>query len=351
MDDFEAGSGNWDITNDGGTCVWEVWDISTNGYTMPAEAILNVLAADADVCGLGTTLLSTATMNFGVNATDWLQVWIEFDNDLRILDGKDEFYLECSVDGGAGWTEVASWIGVGNRNTHEVWDISGMAATQSDVRIRLRSVQPGWDWWWAIDNFAIYFDMFIPVELTSFAAIVNENDAVLSWSTATETNNMGFEVQRSSNGSDYSRIAFVEGHGTVSEAQNYSFTDQNLEVGTYTYRLKQIDFDGTSEFSNAVEVEILAPDVYALEQNYPNPFNPSTKIKFSLAADSKVTLTVFDILGQEVANLISGNLPAGSHEIIFNASNINSGVYFYRIDATGVDGSNFSSIKKMILMK
>ena len=101
----------------------------------------------------------------------------------------------------------------------------------------------------------------------------------------------------------------------------------------------------------AVEYEEFLPAEFVLEQNYPNPFNPSTKIKFSLAADSKVTLTVFGILGQEVANLISGNLTAGSHEIIFIASNINSGVYFYRIDATGVDGTNFSSIKKMILMK
>ncbi|MCH7772761.1 MAG: ASPIC/UnbV domain-containing protein [Bacteroidetes bacterium] len=101
----------------------------------------------------------------------------------------------------------------------------------------------------------------------------------------------------------------------------------------------------------AVEYEEFLPAEFVLEQNYPNPFNPSTKIKFSLAADSKVTLKVFGILGQEVANLISGNLTAGSHEIIFIASNINSGVYFYRIDATGVDGSNFSSIKKMILMK
>ncbi len=162
---------------------------------------------------------------------------------------------------------------------------------------------------------------------------------------------MGFEVQRSSSGTDFSRIAFVEGHGTVTEVQNYSFTDKNLEVETYTYRLKQIDFDGTSEFSNAVEVEVLVPDVYALEQNYPNPFNPGTKIKFSLATDSKVTLTVFDVLGQEVASLINGNLSAGSHEFNFNASNLNSGVYFYRIDAAGVEGTNFSSVKKMILTK
>jgi hypothetical protein len=193
-------------------------------------------------------------------------------------------------------------------------------------------------------------DEIIPVELTSFAASVNENDVVLNWSTATETNNMGFEVQRS-NGSDYTVLAFVDGNGTTTEAQNYTFTDGNLNVGTYTYRLKQIDFDGTSEFSNVIEVKVLAPDVYALEQNYPNPFNPSTMIKFGLAVDSKVSLTVFDVLGQEVVNLVNGNLAAGSHEFDFNASNLNSGVFFYRIDAAGIDGTNFSSVKKMLLTK
>jgi hypothetical protein len=191
----------------------------------------------------------------------------------------------------------------------------------------------------------------IPVELTSFAATVNDNNVVLDWSTATETNNLGFEVQRSSNGNEFVTAGFVDGNGTVTEIQNYTFTDKNLEVGNYSYRLKQNDYDGTFEYSNVVEVEVFAPDVFTLEQNYPNPFNPSTMIKFSLATDSKVSLTVFDVLGQEVANLTSGNLAAGSHEINFNASNINSGVYFYRIDATGVEGTNFTSVKKMILTK
>jgi hypothetical protein len=191
----------------------------------------------------------------------------------------------------------------------------------------------------------------VPVEFIKFVAAVHEGDIILEWSTATETNNMGFEVQRSLNGNKFVTAGFVDGNGTVTEIQNYTFTDKNLEVGNYSYRLKQNDYDGTFEYSNVVEVDVIAPDVFSLEQNYPNPFNPSTMIKFSLAADSKVSLTVFDVLGQEVANIISGNLAAGSHEINFNASNINSGVYFYRIDATGIDGTNFTSVKKMILTK
>ena len=262
MDDFEAGAGNWVITNDGGTCVWEVWDISTNAYTMPPEAMLNVLAADADVCDLGTTTLSTTTMNFGVDATDWEFVWIEFDNDFRTFAGNDASWVEMSLDGGATWTEVASWIGVDNRNTHEVWDVSDTAGLQSDIRFRLRSIQPGWNWWWAVDNFAIYFDGFIPVELTSFAASVSDGNVTLNWSTSTETNNQGFDVERNS-GNGFEKIGYVAGIGTSTEIHNYSYVDGSLQEGTYTYRLKQIDYDGTSEYSEIVEVDVIAPDVFA----------------------------------------------------------------------------------------
>jgi hypothetical protein len=190
----------------------------------------------------------------------------------------------------------------------------------------------------------------IPVELTSFTASVSDNAVTLNWSTATELNNHGFEIERKSEGS-FRTIGFVQGYGTTTETRIYSFIDNNLAVGQHSYRLKQVDFNGTSEFSDIVEVEILAPDVYALVQNYPNPFNPNTKITYSLAIDSKVTLKVFDVLGQEVVTLINGNVTAGIQEINFDASSLNSGVYFYQIKAVGVDGTDFNSVKKMILTK
>jgi hypothetical protein len=105
------------------------------------------------------------------------------------------------------------------------------------------------------------------------------------------------------------------------------------------------------EFSEVVEVEIVIPDVFSLAQNYPNPFNPSTKITFSLAVDSKVSLKIFDVLGQEVASLVNQDLTQGVHTYNFNASGINSGVYFYKIEATGVNGNEFTDVKKMILVK
>lgn len=198
-------------------------------------------------------------------------------------------------------------------------------------------------------TFALY-GFITPVELTSFTATSNENAVVLNWSTASETNNQGFSIERSSGG-EYEAIGFVQGHGTTTEAQVYAFTDRNVNVGSYTYRLKQIDFDGSFEYSSVVEADVVAPDQYALGQNYPNPFNPSTKISFSLAADSKVMLKVFNVLGEEVATLLNENMAAGLHEINFDASNVNTGVYLYRIEASGIDGTNFVDIKKMILTK
>ena len=189
----------------------------------------------------------------------------------------------------------------------------------------------------------------VPVELTSFIASVNENNVTLNWTTATETNNLGFEIQRNS-GNDFQTIGFVNGNGTTTETQEYSFTDV-VTPGSYSYRLKQVDYNGIFSYSETIQVEIVIPDVFALEQNYPNPFNPSTRINFSLAVDSKVSLKVFDVLGQEVTSLINSNLVAGSHNVDFNASGFNSGVYFYRIDATGINGTNFTSVKKMILTK
>jgi hypothetical protein len=206
---------------------------------------------------------------------------------------------------------------------------------------------------WGFDQVAPFHldtQMIIPVELTSFSANVNEGNVILNWSTATETNNQGFEVQRSLNG-EFVTVGFVQGNGTTTETKTYSYIDKNINDGSYSYRLKQVDFDGTFEYSNVVEVEILAPAEFNLAQNYPNPFNPSTMIAFNLAVDSKVSLNIFNVLGQEVATLINTNLVAGSHQVNFDASSLNTGVYMYRIEAAGIDGTNFVDVKKMILTK
>jgi len=222
---------------------------------------------------------------------------------------------------------------------------SGAANAQLEITYVGNSFNVDFIYW---DDMCL--DWIVPVELTAFTAIADFGVVELQWITATETNNQGFEVQRSAGG-EFEAIAFVEGHGTTTETQVYTYSDKSVSVGSYSYRLKQIDFDGSFEYSDVVEVDVPAPATFALDQNYPNPFNPSTKIAFRLAVDSKVSLKIFDILGQEVATLVNSNLEVGGHSVDFDASSINSGVYLYRIEATGIDGTNFVDVKKMILTK
>ena len=174
-----------------------------------------------------------------------------------------------------------------------------------------------------IENAVTYlFRDIIPVELTSFTANVIGNSVNLKWNTATELNNSGFEVQRKSANSEWSNIGFVAGFGTTTEPKAYSFTDDKAAVGNFTYRLKQVDFDGSYEYSNEINVDVTGPAQYSLDQNYPNPFNPSTLIKYSVAQDGFVNVSIFNLLGEKVATLVNSNMKAGSYELNFNASSV-----------------------------
>ena len=185
----------------------------------------------------------------------------------------------------------------------------------------------------------------LPVELTSFTAQVTNEGVRLSWTTASELNNSGFEVQRSTNQTNWATLGFVRGAGTTTEAQSYSFVDASAS-GRVFYRLKQVDFDGQFEYSNIIEVNAGVPKTFALEQNYPNPFNPSTAISYQLPVAGNVSLKVFDMLGKEVATLVNARQEAGAYTVNFNANNLSSGVYFYRLQA-----GNFVQTRKMMLVK
>ncbi len=191
----------------------------------------------------------------------------------------------------------------------------------------------------------------VPVELTSFTASTRKNDVTLNWQTATETNNRGFEIQRSIDNSKFSTISFINGKGTTTENSKYSFVDKNLAEGLYYYRLKQIDLDGSYEYSKTVEVNFSVPSEYSVSQNYPNPFNPSTSIEFSIPVEAKVVITLFNSIGEEVAEMTNAEFNVGRHVMDFNASNLSSGTYIYTISAEGIDGSKFVQSHKMILMK
>ncbi len=191
----------------------------------------------------------------------------------------------------------------------------------------------------------------IPVEFTAFSANLNGSTVSLTWSTATELNNQGFAVERKSSEGSFVELAFVPGNGTTTEPTTYIYNDIDVSYGTYYYRLKQIDFDGTYEYSKEIEVNVGLPIEYALEQNYPNPFNPSTIIKYSVPFDGNVKLSVFNILGEEVATLVNEIVKAGYYTMEWNPKNksnvsLPSGTYFYRLEA-----GNFVDVKKMMFIK
>jgi hypothetical protein len=192
----------------------------------------------------------------------------------------------------------------------------------------------------------------LPVELASFSSSVDNRKVTLNWSTTSEENNAGFNVERKLAGETaWKTISTVNGAGNSNSVKNYSYTDNNLSTGKYNYRLKQVDFNGNFKYYNlSNEVNIGVPNKFALSQNYPNPFNPTTNINYDLPFDSKVMIKIFDITGREVASIVNQVQVAGYYSVNFNASALSSGVYFYSITADG-GSQSFAKTLKMMLVK
>ncbi|MBP9192086.1 MAG: T9SS type A sorting domain-containing protein [Ignavibacteria bacterium] len=168
--------------------------------------------------------------------------------------------------------------------------------------------------------------------MSSFVSVVNGSNVTLSWTTTSEKNNFGFEIERRAVNSQWITAGTVQGNGTTITPVNYSFTDRGLSSGVYDYRLKQTDFNGNFKYySLNSEVIVGIPINFSLSQNYPNPFNPSTKINYDLPFDGKVTLKIFDISGREVSTLINEFKTAGYYTIDFKADNLSSGIYLYKL--------------------
>lgn len=186
----------------------------------------------------------------------------------------------------------------------------------------------------------------LPVEVSSFRAVMKGTNVELAWQTATEKNNRGFDVEKNVNGA-WSKIGFVAGAGNSNAPKSYSYTDASAK-GASEYRLKQIDNDGAFTYSAVVNASapLTAAD-YQLGQNYPNPFNPTTMIRFAMAAQEHVSLTVYNALGQEVASLFNGVAqPNQMYELPFNGSNLASGTYFYALRS-----ASRNEVRKMLLSK
>lgn len=280
----------------------------------------------------GVTIQGTAQPNLG-----------DLSNSSLDDDGRNTF-----IDNLQGTTNYALYNNTSNavRAQNNFWGTTDLALIQQQIwgvgdvqnppSVTFQPFAPG--------------DISLPVELIEFKARKIQGGVLLSWITASEQNNSGFEVQRRSEnrdvgGEEWQVLGFVSGNGTTTAAQSYSFLD-NSASGKVQYRLKQIDFDGRFEYSTVIELEAGAPTQFMLEQNYPNPFNPTTTITYILPVASDVRLEIFDMLGRKVATLLSEKQSAGTHTYTLNASGFSSGAYFYRISA-----GTFTQTKKMMLVK
>jgi hypothetical protein len=258
-------------------------------------------------------------------------------------------YIQIITSADDPTTEFTDGFISGNPIIIKLWD----SESNQIVDINSYTVISGSQLFEPLGTSVISLEGVIPVELVNFKANVVNNIVKLTWETKTETNNRGFEVERSQKSKvksqmEWLNIGFVEGKGTTSEPVTYSFSDNNLQPGKYVYRLKQIDVDGAFKYSNEIEVELNPPLKFLLEQNYPNPFNPTTKISWQSPVDSRQILKIYDILGNEVVTLFDEYREAGRYNVEFSVNNfqLSSGVYYYQLHI-----GDYVETKKMILLK
>jgi murein tripeptide amidase MpaA len=345
----------WTVTEPLSRPFWEAttasYYSSPNSYTDSKSG--NYINSDT------VTMTMTNSINLSTYTNPKLSFWTKYD----IENNWDYGQVEISTNNGSTWTPLAGtytnlgtgsfqpngqplYDGIQSNWVREEISLTGLTSAQVKLRFKLRTdgsqVRDGW----YVDDIGILVYTTVPVELITFTAVAEGNQVRLSWSTATEKNNKGFEIERKQAETEWAKIGFIEGHGTTTQPKDYSFFDNNPVQGKNYYRLRQIDFDGTSKTYEAIEVNHAEEFRFELGQNYPNPFNPKTIIKYSIGTPQFVSLKVYDVLGNETAVLVNEYKAAGIHEVDFYKSNLSSGLYIYNLKT----GNNILS-KKMLILK
>ena len=342
----------------------------TGGFISPGATDVPILqislsnsAGTARVTSLTASFASTSTAVDGdVSA---VRAYQDADNSGTVTGGDVLLGSKTFSSGVATWTSLTLDVTSGGIKILFVADIApgantshalGLELTNSTSVIASNATSSGFP----IANTS---NSLLPIELRDFSGTAESFGVILRWSTATESNNYGFEIEKrriqntefsaSKEGMHWILSGFVAGAGTSNAPRKYSYVDKNLSPGKYAYHLKQIDRDGKSTFSRSVEVVVgVAPKVFALSQNYPNPFNPTTTIEYTLPEAGKASLRIYDVLGKEVATLVNGELKAGvTHKAVFEASKLSSGIYFSRLEFSASDGSGKQLMKKLLLIK
>jgi len=365
LDDFETGAGHFNVQTDySGSTVGilgtqPTLDSSTAAFgtkSIRIELIDNPGQAVDWACRFLSGIGSPAS-NINMAPNGWTGYWLKTnrswvrtapiidapqtgeDGDTAVVIGDDQWHLyqwNLGLDGQPYWKGWATGNDTISDDPTPTYDgIWFFAPDGSDTTVIY------------LDQVTWNPDGELPVELVSFNASVDKNTIYLRWITSTELNNSGFEVERRTANSSYKKIAFVQGKGTTTQSNGYTYSDVVNQTGIYIYRLKQVDLDGTFEYSNEIMVNVIAlPGQYALAQNYPNPFNPTTSIEYVIPQAGFVNLSVFNLLGERVAELVNEIMESGNHTIVFDASRLSSGTYIYTLSVNG----NVVT-KKMTLIK
>ncbi|MBZ0199337.1 MAG: T9SS type A sorting domain-containing protein [Ignavibacteriaceae bacterium] len=340
-DDAEEGMAHWTVAGTWGSVATQ-YHSATHSFTDSPSG--NYLS------NTNNSLTLSSPIDASTMPALYLNFWHRYDTEATY----DFCRVEVSNNNGASWQEIGTYDGLNTTWSQVQIDLSDYLNNSAYVKIRFRLTSDGSvqrDGWYVDDIKLIgYNQAAVPVEFTNFTANFASNSVVLNWSTATELNNNGFEVQRAlvneNTSASYTSIGFVKGNGTTTEKSQYNFIDNSPVEGKMLYRLKQIDLDGSTKLTLPVEVTFNGVIDYALEQNYPNPFNPITHINYSVPEAGNVTIKVFNILGKEVATIVNGFTEAGKHKVEFSGSEFGSGIYFYTIHA-----GSFSKTLKMMLIK
>jgi murein tripeptide amidase MpaA len=356
---------HWTVTATPSTPKWET--TTSTFYSAPNSY---TDSPDGNYSNNATVIMTTKN---SINLSSFQNARLTFYTKWDIENNWDYGQVEISTNNGTSWIPLAGLYtnpGTGSfqPNGEPLYDgvqinwvkeeivLSGLTSSQNRLRYKLRtdgSVQKDG---WYLDDISIYVMGIIPVELASFNARVVNREILLEWTTCSELNNLGFEIQRKclDKSNNWEKIGFVEGSGTTNNRKNYSFIDKNPEFGTIIYRLKQIDFDGSYKILPTTEVNFNVPLEFSLEQNYPNPFNPSTTISWQSPISGRHTIKLFDVLGKEIETIVDDYFEAGIHFKSFTLnSSLPSGVYFYQLNVFDPNtGSRaYLNTKKMILVR
>jgi len=360
-----------DTTNDP-TVLWTItatpttpkWESTTTSYHSAPNSY-----TDSKTGNYVNNATVTMTLTNPINLTMYQHPRLGFWTRYNIETNWDYGQTKISTNNGSTWNPLAGnhtepgvgsfqpngqplYDGIQTSWVQEEMDLTGRTAAQNKLQFQLRTdgntVADGW----YVDDIVVFVYGIVPVELSSFTAAAFNTEVVLNWTTSSELNNMGFEIERKSLSNHYGwqTIGFVEGSGTSTNMRDYTFTDKNPIKGTLLYRLKQIDFDGSYKYYTTEGVQFEGIYDYTLEQNYPNPFNPSTVINYSIPAAGQVNLTVYNLLGSEVAVLVDEYKEAGNYSVEFSTedlkNSLGSGVYIYTLKS-----GSFAQTRKMVILK